>query len=102
MVNEMRKIGNLDPSRDAGNGGNDRRAAGRDDPAAPRRSADDGDWRPDAAGAVPDRGTQRCSNADRDHSKCRSRKVTGNMSCGKTSAGEQLPHEPPSARVDGL
>jgi hypothetical protein len=24
------------------------------------------------------------------------------MNCGKTSAGEQLPHEPPSARVDGL
>ena len=102
MVNEMRKIGNLDPSRDPGNGGNDRCAAGRDDPAALRRSADDGDWRPDAAGAAPDRGTPRRSSAGRDHSTCKSRKATGNMNCGKTSAGEQLPHEPPSARVDGL
>jgi hypothetical protein len=24
------------------------------------------------------------------------------MNCGKTSAGEQIPHELPSARVDGL
>ena len=46
MVNQMRKMGNLDPSRSVGNDGNDRRADGRDDPVALRCSADDDDWRP--------------------------------------------------------
>jgi len=84
MVNEMRKIENLDPSRDAGNGGSDRHAGGRDDPVAPRRSADDAGWRREVAGAAHDRSTPRCNNAGRDHSRCKSRTSPGNRSCGKT------------------
>jgi len=102
MVAEKCPFGNLDPSRDTRKGGNDRSAAGRDDPTALRCSADDDDWQPDAADAAPDRGIPRRSSAGRDHSMCKSRKATGNMNCGKTSAGELLPHESPSARVDGL
>jgi len=49
MVNEMERIGNLDPSRGATTAGNDRPAGGRDGPAAPPRSADAAGWRRDAA-----------------------------------------------------
>jgi hypothetical protein len=36
------------------------------------------------AGAAHDRGTPRCNNAGRDHSRCKSRTLPGNRSCGKT------------------
>lgn len=102
MVNQILTIENLDPSRGARPGGTDRHAVGRDDPNAPRRSADDADWLPDAAGDVIGAGTPRCSNADRDRNTRRQRTSTGNRDDGKTEAEVQLPREPPSVPAGGL
>ena len=88
MVNEGERIENLDPSRGATTAGNDRIAAGHDDPADPRRSADDAGWPPDAAGAAHGHDTQPCSTAARDRSTRKSKISSGNPGCGKTAAGE--------------
>ena len=102
MVNHMERIENLDPSRGATTAGNDIPAGGRDDPAGPRRSADAAGWRRDVDRDGPGAGTPRHSTAARDHSTRRSRTPTGNPGCGKTSAGESLPREPPSALTGGF
>lgn len=102
MVDEIHQIGNLDPSRGIETAGNDRRADDRDDPAVPRRSADAAGSLRDADAAEPGLGTLRYSTAALDRSTRKSRTSTGNQGCGKTSAGEQLPREPPSARAGGL
>ena len=94
-------MGNLDPSRGAATAGNDNPSGGRDDPADPRRSADDAGWLPDAADAAHGRGTQPCSTAARDRSTRKSKTSTGNPGCGKTAAGEPLLREPPSALTGG-
>jgi len=98
----MKSIGNLDPSRFLCDGGDDTASDGRDDPAALPCSADNADWPPDAAGAAHGRGTRTCSIAARDRSTRKSKTSTGNPGCDKTSAGEQLPREPPSALAGGL
>src|SRR5579864_5571417 len=102
MVNQSKPIGNLDPSRGATTAGNDRPAGGHDDPAVPRRFADDAGWPRDAAAAAHGRGTQPCSTAARDRSTRKSKISTGNPGCGKTAAGESLPREPPSALTGGF
>jgi hypothetical protein len=102
MVNEMKPIGNLDPSRGIETADNDKRAGGHDDPAGPRGSADADGWPHAAAGAAPGRGIQHCNIADRDRNTRRSKTLTGNPDCDKTSAGEQLPREPPSALAGGF
>jgi hypothetical protein len=102
MVKEMKPIENPDPSRGAITAGNDRTAAGHDDPAGPRGSADDAGWLPDAAAAVHGRGIQPCSTAARDRSKRKSKISTGNQGCGKTAAGEQFLREPPSVLKSGF
>ena len=102
MVNQMNSIGNLDPSRGATTAGNDRPAAGHDDPAGPRGFADDAGWLPDAAAAAHGRGIQPCSTAARDRSTRKSKISTGNPSCGKTVAGEQFLREPPSVLKSGF
>ena len=102
MVKEIPELGNLDPSRGIETAGNDRRADDRDDPAGPRRSADDGGWPHAAAGAVPGRGTPPCSSAAPDRNTRRSKISTRNPGCGKTAAGEQLLREPPFALTGGF
>ena len=102
MVNQREPIENLDPSRGATIAGNDTPAAGHDDPADPRRFADDAGWLPDVAGAAHGRGTQPCNTAARDRSTRKSKISTGNPACGKTAAGELLLREPPSALTGGF
>src|SRR5271166_4124342 len=97
MVNQMKSIGNLDPSRGATTAGIDRPAGGHDDPAGPRCSADVAGWPLDAAGAAHRYDTQPCSTAARGRSTCKPKTSTGNPGCGKTSAGESLLREPTSA-----
>ncbi len=98
----MKSIGNLDPSRDIENAGNDRLAGSHDGPAAPRRSADAGDWLPDAAGAALGPGTPRCNSAARDHNTRRSKTSRGSQDNGKTAAGVQLLRESSSALTGGF
>jgi len=88
MMNQRKWIENLDPSRFLRGGDNGTASDDRDDPADPRRSADDAGWLPDAAAAAHGRGTQPCSTAARDRSTRKSKISTGNPGCGKTSAGE--------------
>jgi hypothetical protein len=102
MMGQSKRIENLDPSRGATTVGTDNPSAGHDDPADPRRSADDAGWLPDAAGAAHGHDTQPCSTAARDRSTRKSKISTGNPGCGKTAAGESLPREPPSALVGGF
>ena len=87
-MDEMELIENLDPSRGATPAGNDRPAAGHDDPADPRRSVDDDGWPRDAVGVAHGHDTQPCSIAAHDRSTRKSKISTGNPSCGKTAAGE--------------
>src|ERR1035441_2981024 len=82
MVDQFQEFGNPDPSRAVTTFGNDRLAGGRDGPSAPRGSADDADWPPDAVGDVTGAGTPRCSNADRDRSRGRPRRSTDDRACG--------------------
>ena len=101
MVKEMKPIENPDPSRFLCDGG-DTASDGHDDPAVPRSSADDAGWPFDAADAALGPDTLPCNTAARDRSTRKSKISTGNPGCDKTSAGEQLPREPPSALTGGL
>ena len=101
MVKEMKPIENPDPSRFLCDGG-DTASDGHDDPADPRRSVDDDGWPRDAVGVAHGHDTQPCSIAAHDRSTRKSKISTGNPGCDKTSAGEQLPREPPSALTGGF
>jgi len=88
MVKEMKPIENPDPSRFLCDCGGDTASDGRDDPAAPRRFADDAGWPRAAAGAALGRDTLPCNTAARDRSTRKSKISTGTPGCGKTAAGE--------------
>jgi len=87
MVKDMKPIENHDPSRFFCDGG-DTASDGRDDPAAPRCSADDAGWPRAAADAALGRDTLPCNTAARDRSTRKSKISTGTPGCGKTAAGE--------------
>ena len=88
MVKEMKPIENPDPSRFLCDSGGDTASDGRDDPAAPRRFADDAGWPRAAVGAALGRDTLPCNTAARDRSTRKSKISTGTPGCDKTAAGE--------------